>query len=61
MREIVKLCEDEGLFLLADEVYMHNIYDSSLHFTSFRKMILEMGSDVQLVSFNSISKGFTGE
>ena len=61
MREIVRLCHDEGLVLLADEVYQHNIYDNSLHFTSFRKTVLEMGSDVQLVSFNSISKGFIGE
>ena len=62
MKEIVSLCQSEGLVLLADEVYQDNIYDPDTHFTSFRKIVLDMEAhDVQLVSFNSISKGYIGE
>ena len=62
MREIVQLCREEGMLLIADEVYQENIYDDAIKFTSFRKVVKEMGADdVQLISFNSISKGFVGE
>ena len=62
MSEIVQLCQEEGLVLIADEVYQDNIYDDEIHFTSFRKVVKEMGADdVQLVSIHSVSKGYTGE
>lgn len=64
MEDIVKLCYDEGLVIMADEVYQDNIYTNH-PFTSFKKMIHQMGepyaSSVELVSFHSISKGQTGE
>ena len=68
MRAIVAFCQREGLLLLADEVYQENIYDASRPFTSFKKVLRDMEAGagakagaLQLVSFHSISKGFTGE
>ena len=50
---------------MADEVYQDNIYADGDKFTSFRKVMLEMGSpyaeNLELVSFHSVSKGFFGE
>lgn len=60
MEEVVRLCEEHGMLLLADEVYQENIWGNT-KWVSFRKVVLEMGSKVELMSFNSISKGFTGE
>lgn len=50
------------MIILADEVYQHNVYNCE--FVSFKKVLLEMGSEysgVRLASFMSVSKGFTGE
>lgn len=63
-QEIVKFCKKEGLILLADEVYQDNIYAEGKKFNSFKKVLKSMGdeySSVQLVSFQSTSKGFYGE
>lgn len=64
MEDIVKLCYEEKLVLMADEVYQDNIYTST-PFTSFKKVINQMGApyaeSLELVSFHSISKGQTGE
>jgi hypothetical protein len=67
MKEVVQLCADEGLLLLADEVYQENIWRPDRAFLSFRKVAAAMGfadapdSGLALVSFHSISKGFVGE
>ena len=61
MKEILDLCQEYRLILMADEVYQDNIYDSEKKFYSFRKVALEAGSGVEIVSFHSISKGFFGE
>lgn len=67
MKEIVQLCYDEGLLLLADEVYQTNIYHpEEKPFISFKKVLMSMDSEevrngVELVSFHSISKGVSGE
>lgn len=61
-KELVKICEENGLVLLADEVYQENLHYPDEHtFTSFKKIVSEMQSDVALVSFHSTSKGVTGE
>jgi aspartate/methionine/tyrosine aminotransferase len=60
MRQIIEICEDEGIVLLADEVYQDNVY-GGLKWSSFRHEALKMHSKVQLMSFHSISKGFMGE
>ncbi len=64
LRDIIKFCHRNKLLLLADEVYQENIWNEAIKFSSLRKVLLEMGpdySDVQLVSFNSTSKGYFGE
>lgn len=65
MEDIVRACYDNGLLLMADEVYQDNIYHPDRPFTSFKKVLKDMGApyadNVELVSFHSISKGQTGE
>jgi alanine transaminase len=59
---LVRLCEKHGLVLLADEVYQVNLHKPSTHgFTSFKKVVCQLGSRVPLVSFHSTSKGVLGE
>lgn len=71
MQEIVTLCVEEGLLLLADEVYQENIWEDGKKFFSFKKVACDMGytdtevtqagKGLQLISAHSISKGFLGE
>ena len=58
---VVRLCEEEGLVLIADEVYQCNVYAEKKRFDSFKKVVRDMGSNAHLLSMNSISKGFFGE
>merc|ERR1711871_1165033 len=62
---VVKFCVEEGIVLLADEVYQKNIYSAGKEFTSLRPTMLSMGdpfaSTLELVSFHSSSKGAMGE
>ncbi|CAK0772104.1 hypothetical protein CVIRNUC_003929 [Coccomyxa viridis] len=61
-KEILEFCRDEGIVLMADEVYQANIYKQGKTFTSFKKVLSQMDSkDVTLASMHSISKGFYGE
>ncbi|KAE8707985.1 Alanine aminotransferase 2 [Hibiscus syriacus] len=63
-KEIVKFCKEEGLVLLADEVYQENVYVRKKKFHSFKKVSRSMGydeKDIHLVSFQSVSKGYYGE
>lgn len=66
MRQVIQLCYDEGILLLADEVYQANIFHPEQKpFSSFKKVLRGMGEEVargvELVSFHSISKGVSGE
>ncbi|WWC93301.1 hypothetical protein V866_000134 [Kwoniella sp. B9012] len=66
MEAVVHLCYEEGIVLLADEVYQLNIYDPSHRpFISFKKILKSMpqhiANSVELISFHSISKGVSGE
>lgn len=61
---IVKLCAEENLVLIADEVYQCNVYTEKKKFHSFKQVVMDMGKaakTVPLISMNSISKGFFGE
>lgn len=59
---IVGFAKEHGLCILADEVYQENVYRPGARFTSFAKVMHELGEkDVPLFSFHSISKGFSGE
>ncbi|VFQ83740.1 unnamed protein product [Cuscuta campestris] len=63
-KELVHFCKEEGLLLLADEVYQDNVYVAEKQFHSFKKVARSMGyeeNDISLVSFHSVSKGFYGE
>jgi len=64
IEEVIKFAKQEHLFLLADEVYQHNVYAKGSQFHSFRKVMQEMGpeyANMELASFFSTSKGFMGE
>lgn len=64
IEDIVKFAYEENLFILADEVYQYNVYDSALQFYSFKKIMYEMGApydEMELASFMSGSKGYMGE
>ncbi|KAB1995585.1 hypothetical protein ES319_D13G171100v1 [Gossypium barbadense] len=63
-KAIVEFCKEEGLVLLADEVYQENVYVPEKKFHSFKKVARSMGygeKDIHLVSFQSVSKGYYGE
>ena len=47
--------------LAADEVYQENVYGDAPAFISFKKIVHDLKSTIPVVSFHSVSKGFTGE
>jgi alanine transaminase len=62
VRDIVTFCKTEDLCLFADEVYQENVYGDAPPFYSARRAAVELGvEDLPVVSFHSISKGFSGE
>ena len=61
--EIVEFCREYGLVLLADEVYQANVYRAGRTFTSFKKVVRDLGrdyDDFSLFSMMSTSKGYYG-
>ncbi|KAG0172783.1 hypothetical protein DFQ28_002943 [Apophysomyces sp. BC1034] len=67
IKEILTFCHEERLLLMADEVYQTNIYEPEKRpFVSFKKALMDhpnkkLQTEVELVSFHSISKGMVGE
>ncbi|KAG0748933.1 hypothetical protein G6F16_006401 [Rhizopus arrhizus] len=65
IREVIQFCHEEGLVVLADEVYQANVFQPKNHpFHSFRKVLMSMDPKYrqqELFSFHSISKGMVGE
>jgi len=64
IQDIIRFAHKENLFILADEVYQHNVYAKGSEFHSFKKVMTEMGppySELELASFMSTSKGYMGE
>jgi alanine transaminase len=61
MKDIVRFCEKENLVLIADEVYQTNIYTHDKPFHSFKKVVCDLKSPIELVSLHSVSKGMIGE
>ena len=61
MRQIIDFCDQNNILLIADEVYQDVVFNPEKPFISFKKMCCQVKSNVQLVSLNSISKGFMGE
>lgn len=62
---VIRFAFEEGLFLMADEVYQDNVYAEGSQFHSFKKVLMEMGppyaTQQELASFHSVSKGYMGE
>jgi alanine transaminase len=61
MIDVIHLCEAENLVLIADEVYQTNIYTTDRPFHSFKKLVCQLKSPIELVSLHSVSKGMIGE
>jgi alanine transaminase len=73
IQDLIRLAHEKKLVILADEVYQANIYTKDRPFVSFKKVLRDFATtgktdaekriaeEVELVSFHSISKGFTGE
>lgn len=71
VRGVLAFAARHRLVVLADEVYQNNVWSAARAFHSFRSVAIEMGlvdptrtavnTGVQLASFHSTSKGFTGE
>lgn len=64
IEDIIRFAYKERLFILADEVYQTNVYAEGCKFVSFKKVLMELGhpySKMELASFMSCSKGFSGE
>ena len=65
LENIVRMCHEENIMILADEVYQENIYKEGREFISMRRVMHEMGepysNEVELISTNSTSKGMLGE
>lgn len=60
---VCKFCAENGIVLLADEVYQRNVYCDDKEFLSAKKVALETPGcqNLQIVSFHSTSKGIIGE
>jgi alanine transaminase len=66
VREVVIWARENGIFLMADEVYQENVHKEGSKFVSFRKVAHDLGAfegekKLQLASFHTVSKGFVGE
>jgi glutamate--glyoxylate aminotransferase len=65
IRDLIQFCYNNHMVLCADEVYQENIYNPSRPFISARKVLGKMPepyhSNLELVSFHTVSKGAYGE
>ena len=59
---VLRFAAEQGLSVLADEVYQDNVWREGDRFVSFAKVLERLGlRDVSLFSFHSVSKGYLGE
>lgn len=65
LQEIIQFCYEEGVVLMADEVYQENVYQDERPFVSAKKVLREMPPEIanslELCSFHTVSKGALGE
>jgi alanine transaminase len=64
VKEVIAWAGKEGVLIMAEEVYQSNVYDPTMKFHSFKKVLRSMpeyADKVELVSFHSTSKGVIGE
>jgi alanine transaminase len=62
--KIVEFAYNNGICILADEVYQENVYTDTKKFVSFKKVVATMPepyNNTELISFHSTSKGILGE
>lgn len=66
LKNVIDLAAEEGLVIMADEVYQTNVFIGE--FTSFKKRLRQLQKefpgkydDVELASLHSVSKGMVGE
>lgn len=57
IEDIIRFARRNGLIIIADEVYQHNIWKSGAEFHSFKKVMHQIGVKLELVSMMSASKG----
>jgi aspartate/methionine/tyrosine aminotransferase len=59
---VLRFAAEQGLSVLADEVYQDNVWRPGDRFVSFAKVLERLGlREVSLFSFHSVSKGYLGE
>lgn len=59
---VAEFCAENGIVMLADEVYQANVYAEGAQFVGAKKVALDSNlKNLQLVSFHSTSKGLIGE
>eukprot|EP00565_Helicotheca_tamesis_P006972 CAMPEP_0185730170 /NCGR_PEP_ID=MMETSP1171-20130828/8711_1 /TAXON_ID=374046 /ORGANISM="Helicotheca tamensis, Strain CCMP826" /LENGTH=601 /DNA_ID=CAMNT_0028399167 /DNA_START=53 /DNA_END=1858 /DNA_ORIENTATION=- len=63
LQAICHFCAENGIVLLADEVYQRNVYVKDKKFISAKKIACETEGceNLELISFHSTSKGLIGE
>ena len=64
IRDVIKFCAREKLVLFADEVYQETVFTKEAKFHSCKKVLKDLGAEYdkfQLMSIQSVSKGFYGE
>jgi len=62
LQQIVEFAYKNKLAILADEVYQQNVYKDGVSFVSAKKVVAaNKDKPVDLISFNSASKGLLGE
>ena len=65
LQAIIRICHENNIMVLADEVYQENVYAEGKEFLSLRRVLHEMGepyaSELEMISMNSVSKGMLGE
>jgi len=62
IQTITEFCSENGIVMLADEVYQTNVYAPIAEFVSAKKVAMDCNlRELQLVSFHSTSKGLIGE
>jgi len=65
LKDLAKFAYNEGLVLMADEVYQENVYIDERPFVSMRRILHGLGepyaSKQELCSFHTVSKGSFGE
>ena len=61
LESVAKLCYDNSIMLICDEVYQDNVYTPNRPFIAMRQVLADLALDVEIFSMHSASKGIMGE